>query len=307
MATNVSFNPQLTTNAYGSFSTDSSGFVQGVAFDDPSVRNALAGGVLAATENYPMWGGVGISAVVPSTYQSSGAAASVNGSMGPTIGRATTTTVGTTGQLIGFSTLNQAVNWLTWPQNNVPVASSGMTVPYFPIGSGARIAVAIEPSLASSYAGANIGQALYWDFNAQMLVGNNSASYSVTSLTWSATNGGQVAVVLGAASPVAGVGDTFTIAGVTGNTGTGGITAINGPHVVNTFTDNQHFTFLLPGTSAQWGTISGTITLVYSEGQLPNTVRILRVSSGNSRTVLWDPINQVANWNNNGSAAIIQI
>ena len=61
------------------------------------------------------------------------------------------------------------------------------------------------------------------------------------------------AVVAAAATPVGGVGDRFTLAGVT-NTGSGSVALINTQQTVNTFTDNQHFTFLLPGTSAVWGT-----------------------------------------------------
>ena len=305
MANSVAFNPMLTTTNIGGFSTQSYGLVQGVMMDDPAVRYALSGGTLATTEAYPMWGGVGIYANVPSPYSSSSSTAYPDAALGTVVGRATTMSANASGKLIGFSTFNQAVNWINWPQSTVPTGAGGMGVPYLPLGSGARIAVACDPSLAASIAGGAINQALYWDFNAQTLVASASASYNVTSLTWSSTNGGQVAVVTSAASPVAAVGDSFTISGVTGNTGTGGVAAINGVHQVNTFTDNQHFTFLLPGTSAQWGTISGTITLVYSEGALPVTV--LRVQSGNSKTVIWDPVNQVANWNNSGTAALIQI
>lgn len=297
---NVSFNPMVTTTNIGGFSTQSYGLVQGAMMDDPAVRYALAGGILATTEALPMWGGVGVYANVPSI-----SASSPDGALGPIIGRATTMSANASGKLIGFSTFNQATGWLNWPQSVVPTGAGNSTVPYLPLGSGARIAVACDPSLAASISGGAINQALYWDFNAQALVASASSSYNVTSLTWSSANGGQVAVVTSAASPVAAVGDSFTIAGVTGNTGNGGVAAINAVHQVNTFTDNQHFTFLLPGTSAQWGTISGTITLVYSEGQLPVTV--LRVQSGNSKTVIWDPVNQTANWNNSGTAALIQI
>ena len=109
---------------------------------------------------------------------------------------------------------------------------------------------------------------------------------------------------MGATTPVAGVGDLFTLAGAT-NTGTGSVADINATQVVNTWTDSQHFTFLLPGTSAQWGTLGGTITLVYSQAALP--AKVLRVNVGNSKIVVWDPVNLVANWNNSGSAALIQI
>lgn len=298
MATQLNVNPTLTSNFAGGFSTQSYGLVQGIQQDDPAIRFALSGGILATTETLPMWGGVGIYANLP--------AAGSDTVLGRTVGRATTLTAAAAGQMIGFSVFNQATAWISSPTSPVPTGGSGFTVPYLQFGSDARIAVQIDPSLAASIQGSTIAPALFWDFNAQTLVGTASASYSVTSLTWSATNGGQVAVVMAATTPVGAVGDSFTLSGAT-NSGTGGTAAINTVHQVNTWTDSQHFTFLLPGTSAQWGTLGGTITLVYSEAQLPNTVRIIRVQSGNSKVVVWDPINQIATWNNSGSAAIIQI
>lgn len=301
MANTVSVNPMATTNAAGSFSTQSNGLVQGAYMDSPNARYSLAGGILAANETIPMWGGVGVYANVPALGSSS---TSAGNELGPVIGRATTVTANAAKQLLGFSTFNQATAWISTPQSPVPTAGSNMTVPYFPLGSGARIAVQCNPSLAASLIGNSIGQAVYWDFNAQELVATASATYSVTSLTWSATNGGQVAVVAAAATPVAGVGDNFTLAGAT-NTGTGAVSSINTVHQVNTWTNSQNFTFLLPGDSSVWGTLGGTITLVYSEGAL--AVRVLQVQQGNSKVVVWDPVNQVATWNNSGTAALIQI
>ena len=291
---NITFNPMLTTTNIGGFSASSYGLVQGVQMDDPAVRFALAGGVLNPTEGLPMWGGVGIYADV----------AANSGELGPLVGRATTMTQTNAAGLIGFSVFNQAHHWTNWPQSTVPTGGAYQGVPYVPLGSGARLAVQIDPSLAASLLSNSIGQAVYWDFNAQCLVASASASYSVTSLVWSSTNGGQVTVTLGSASPVGGVGDSFTLAGVT-NTGTGPVADINAVHQVNTWTSSQSFTFLLPGTSAMWGTLGGTITLAYSQAVLP--CKILRVASGSSKVVNWDPVNLVANWNNSGSAALIQI
>src|SRR5215475_2921366 len=82
------------------------------------------------------------------------------------------------------------------------------------------------------------------------------SSFTVSSFTWSSTNGGQVTVVMAAAMPSANGGAIY-VSGITGNTGSGGNP--NGKYFLNTWTDSQHFTFLLPGTGAQWGTFSGTI------------------------------------------------
>ena len=66
MATaNISLNPLQVTSAPGTFGVQSEGYIQGVAMDDPAVRYALAGGVLATAETIPMWGGVGIFENVP--------------------------------------------------------------------------------------------------------------------------------------------------------------------------------------------------------------------------------------------------
>ena len=76
----ISINPSLTTNAAGSFNVQSLGFIQGLARDDPAVRNELAGGYLDAAETVPMWGGVAIEELI----------AAVTESRGPSIKRATT-------------------------------------------------------------------------------------------------------------------------------------------------------------------------------------------------------------------------
>jgi hypothetical protein len=295
----ISLNPVLVTTAPGSFSTTSEGYVQGTAMPDPATRFALAGGVLSQAETLPMWGGVGVYAYVPGTIPGPA------DQMGQIVGRATTVTQTGAGGLIGFSVFDQAHAWINTPQSPVPVGLNGMTVPYYKLGSGARIAVQADPSLVS-LEGGSIGAQVSWDFNSQSLVAfaASTTTVSITSQTWSATNGGQVAVVAGAATPVAGVGDLFTVSGAT-NSGTGGTAAINTTHVVNTFTDSQHFTYLLPGTSAQWGTIGGTQTLLVSGGAL--NVRVLQLSLGNCKTVTWDPVNQFATWNNAGSCAIIEI
>src|SRR6185312_14501318 len=101
MVANISYNPYQTTNAGGSFQIDSTGYIQGVMLDDPAVRFALAGGMLATSETIPMWGGVGISEVIP------GASGTPNSALGGLITRATTLTASAAGQLTGFSVFNQ--------------------------------------------------------------------------------------------------------------------------------------------------------------------------------------------------------
>lgn len=294
MAANISFQPFQTTNAQGTFSIQSEGFVQGVALDDPAVRFALAGGPLATTETVPMWGGVAISEFIP------GSTASVVA--GSTIARATAITGGSF-PLAGFSVLNQASAWVTSPQSECPSAGTGMTIPYYRLGSGARIALAIDPSLITLDGGLTTQQ-VSWDFNAQALAPyETGATVSVTSVTGTFANGVYTfAVVAGAATPVAGVGDFVTLSGVTST----GANYLNGTHTVSSFTDNEHFSFQITAPSGAIATtVTGTILVQVGTGALP--VKILKLNIGNSKIVTYDAVNNLVHWTNNGSTAIALI
>jgi hypothetical protein len=296
MSTITGFNPMSTTNAAGGFRTQSDGYTQGVAHDDPAARYALAGGYLAATETLPMYGGVAISETVSSTI--------ANGHMGNAISRATLVA-----NVTGFSVFNQSHNGINWPQSRVPTIQSNMSVNFYRLGSGARIPVACDPGLVSAN-GQLITQQVSWDFNNQRLQAYvaSAATVSVTSMTatYSATLGGEtVAIVCAAASDVQAVGDAINISGAT-NAGTGGNSVVNGNFIVTDFTDNQNFSIFIP--TANTGvitTIAGTIVLNQGIGALP--VQVLNVAVGNSRTVVWDPVNLTANWNNAGAVALILI
>jgi len=61
MALNTPFYPYATTNAAGSFSVQSAGYVQGVYQDEPAIRYSLASGTLSAIATGPIWGGMAIS------------------------------------------------------------------------------------------------------------------------------------------------------------------------------------------------------------------------------------------------------
>jgi hypothetical protein len=295
MASNISFNPFLTTTAAGSFSTQSDGYIQGVAMDDPSIRNSLSGGPLATTETLPMYGGIAIQELLPTTGDTS---------LGNSVARATLVA-----NVTGFSVNNQFFNGVTSPQSNVPTAGAGMSIPFHRLGSGARIAVACDPGLVSLNGGL-ITQNVSWDFNNQRLQAYvaSTPTVSVTSMTptYSATLGGEtIAIVAAAASDVQAVGDAINISGAT-NTGTGGNTIVNGNFIVTAFTDNQHFSIFIPTSAdAVIGTIAGTILLNQGIGAL--AVKVLAVQVGNCKTVTYDPVTNYANWSPNGSCALIQI
>ena len=300
MVANLPFNFMPTTNAAGAFTTQTDGVVQGTMYDDPAARWALRGGVVDTGETLPMWGGVGVYENIP------GGSADPNESLGLIVGRATTLTGTSAKGLSGFCLFNQAHNMALTPQSPVPMSGSGMTVNYIRLGSGARIAVACDPSLTSLRDGVT-GQQVSWDFNAQQLqiYDASTATFSITSLTWASTAGGRITVV-GAVpvTTVAGVGDAITFSGAT-NTGTGGAAAVNRTFYVDTFTDNQHFTVAAPAATGYYGTIAGTILANSGTGAL--AVRVDRILTGNSLTVLYNTITGLATWNYAGSCAIITI
>jgi hypothetical protein len=293
MAFTVPFNPFGTTNAAGSFSVQSAGYVQGVFMDDPSIRNELATGTVSQSATSPLWGGMAISeSVAPST--------GYDRTLGGTILQATAVT-----NVTGFSVFNQAYSMVGSPSSPVPLTGNpGASMAFFRMGSGARIAVAMDPSLVSLNGGL-ITQNVSWDFNNQVLQPYDAATatYSVTSATSSFASGVYtIAIVMAAASPVAGVGDLINISGVTGT----GAALVNGNQTVTAFTDNQHFSIQITAGSGAiaTGALTGTIVLNYGTGALP--VKILDINAGNSMTVSYNAITG-ATWNRQGYAALIQI
>lgn len=295
-----SFNPYVTVNASGSFNVTSGGLWQGMPLDDPSVRNYLAGGILAQTETVPMWGGVGISEAVPGAA-SPGYATSLGG----IITRATTLTATSTNGLTGFSVFSQNYSAVNSPQSPVPLVGSGGMVNFYRLGSGARIPVAMDPSLVS-LEGEIISTQVSWDFNDQVLqpYDASTATYSLTSIT-SAYSAGvyTFTVVAAVATPVAGVGDIINVSGVTST----GASYVNGTQTVATFTDNEHFTFQVTAASGAiaTGALSGTLVLNYGTGAL--NVKVLAVEIGNSGIVQYNPVTGFYSWNRTGSCAIILI
>jgi hypothetical protein len=92
--------------------------------------------------------------------------------------------------------------------------------------------------------------------NAGYFVGAFPSTVIIGSAAWSATNGGQIAIVLSAASSVYAVGNVVAIVSAT-NSGTGGTGAINASFTVTSFTDSQHFTVAAPAAAGVFGTIGG--------------------------------------------------
>lgn len=297
MVATIPYNPYVTTNAAGSFNVLSGGLWQGMPLDDPSVRNYLAGGVLATSETLPMWGGVAISEAVP------GSTGNPNAVLGSIITRATTNTVTSANGLTGFSVFQQNYSAVNTPQSPVPLVASGGQVNFYRLGSGARIPVALDPSLIS-LEGSIISSQVSWDFTNQRLqpYDASTATFAISSATWASTGGGTLTIVAGAAVPF-GLGDTVSITGAT-NSGSGGAGVINNSFVINGYTDNEHFTLAAPAASGVFGTIAGSPVINAGTGAL--NVRVLKFEIGNSATVSYSPtVGGV--WNRTDSCALILI
>lgn len=149
----INMNPILTTNAKGLFSTNSNGYTQGDAQDDPAVKFALCGGVYDAEATAPIFGGMPAQEFVP-------AGDSV---LGSTIKAAADDADPT-----AFVVFNQAFAGLTTPQSNAPAFLPGMSVNYYRLGSGARIPVALDPA-SVTLEGDLVSTTVYWNFTENWL------------------------------------------------------------------------------------------------------------------------------------------
>lgn len=301
MTAQVPFNPMVTTNGLGSFNVSSGGFIQGIQLDDPAVRNALAGGVLADSETIPMWGGVGIYELVAgdSTIYLGNANPPL-GNLGGQVGRATALTGSKA--LTGFSVFNQAHGMINTPQSPVPLAGSKMQVNFLRFGSGARIIVKCDPLLAAYSAAQLVTVATAWDFVNQQLI---PVSGSINVGTTNTYNSGTGVVTLNlASSPGISVGDSVTVAGLTG---TGSFAAANGTFTAATGTTGTVLKYVIAtGLTLTINDSAGTITTgtALTGAQ---AVRLLEVNAANSMVVSYDSVTGFATWNRAGSAATILI
>lgn len=288
----TTFNPYVTTNAPGSFSVDSAGFISGTMLDNPPDLYRIAGGILANTELLPMWGGIAISEYIP------GPAGAPNPdlSLGSVIGRATVLgAAGTVGSISGFSIFNQAHHMVTSPQSPVPTVGNGNSVNFLRLGCGARLAVPILPGLVS-LDGSIVTQPVSWDFANQQIT-TYQAPFSanvLTGSTWASTAGGQVTFTTTTAHGVA-VGSSFIITGSTP-------AAYNGTYIAITGTTGST---LIAAKTANPGAIVTEGSLAAGGGALP--VKILKISIGNSMIPVFDPVTGFVTWNRSGSAAAILI
>jgi hypothetical protein len=290
-----------TTNALGAFTISTDGGVQGTQMDDPETRWSLRSGIVAQTETIPMWGGVLIYEQIPTPGISN-----PRTELGPIIGRATTLTATNAKGASGFSLFNQVYNAPITPQSGVPAAPSGMTFNYQRLGSGARIWVACDPTLAD-LEGGSVGQNVSWDFNNQVLqpYDASTATITINSATWASTSGGQITVAVtnwtGAWQPTA--GDILNISGGT-NTGTGGAAAFNSDFAVVSATSTGAV-LAAPAAAGYYGTLGGSPVFNFGTGAL--NVRVDAIIPTGNMVVSYSPSTGYINWNYNGCAALLTI
>lgn len=161
------FNPYVQTSAAGMFNIESDGYIVGAAMPDPSSRNWLAGGWLAATETLPMFGGVAISENIP---QERPPVSRPDTALGGACIRATANTATfAAGSITGFSVFDQNYAMVNTPQSPCPSVQAGGLVNFYRLGSQARVALAIDPTLIS-LEGAIITQQVSWDVANQKII-----------------------------------------------------------------------------------------------------------------------------------------
>jgi hypothetical protein len=219
--------------------------------------------------------------------------------LGGSVGRATSLS-----NLTGFSVFDQAYGMINTPQSPVPTVGSYGQVMFFRLGSGARLAIAMAPSLVS-LEGELITTQVSWDFSAQQLVpyAPAYASTTLTGASWASTSGGQITYT-GLSNNLTSelsAGSVVDISGVVSTGGTG--LGYNGTFVVVSVTSSTLVvTFLAassPGTYSSGGTIAG------GGGAL--ACKIIRVKTTNCMTVNPPDVNGNVSWNRNGACAVIVI
>jgi hypothetical protein len=280
------------SNAAGSFTISNDGGVQGVMLDDPAVRFTLRSGYVLQTETLPMLGGVLIFEDIPTGLTAPLSASGPDTPLQSGCGRATSLATAS-----AISILNQAYNGPTTPWSPVPEYGSGMTFNYVRLGSGARVQVAVDPSILS-LAGGYVGQNVSWDFGVQRLCPFVAAypAVALNGLTWTSASGGSVTGTTASAHGLA-PGDDFTMSGNVP-------AAFNGTFTAGPGTTASTITFLLPAASNP-GPVTTLGTILGGGGAFP--CKINRFYTTNFMVPVFNPATGYATWNRNGVGAEIQV
>lgn len=165
MAAQIAFNPVIQTNFGDAFSAQTTGYTQGTFLDDPAVRFQLEQGIVSTGASVPMWGGVAVSFALPTA-----------GTEADEVGTVLTAATSTS-NLNGFTVFNQAAAMVTTPQSNAPQAGPGMSINYFRVGSGARIALQATSTAAAAWYGATeYPSTIYWNTSTYTLTNTSGGS-----------------------------------------------------------------------------------------------------------------------------------
>jgi hypothetical protein len=284
------FPTQTTTGSPALFLDKSTyGLVQGSVMPDPAVRFRLRGGVMAASETLPLWGGCAIYANVP------GGAGNPSVQLGQVVGRAAS--VAGTKPIAGFAVNEQAYNGVTNPASQAPQWTAGESINFYPLRSLARITVGCDPTLLGSQGG--VQPALTWDFVNQLLIPFTGAE-TVASGTYNTATG--AATVTLSAAPGFAAGDEFTLSGLTG---TGAYASLNGTYLATSVVGNV-VSFTAPAALGAATITGGSLTT--GATQIPATnIQLLDVQASNCMTIAYNAATGFTNYAYTGACAVIQL
>jgi hypothetical protein len=296
----VTFNPALTSNASGTFNTQSTGLVQGTVYMSPNARFDLRGGLLGANESLPMWGGVAITASIPTPFVgglvANPAALAPSDILGPTITRATNGTPYDAACFTGLAVFDQAHAMINTPQSPVPLASNLQTVSFYDFGSMARIAVAADPILAALETGPEYTR-VSWDFYQQRLC-KYSAAYVDTAIASATYAAGNVVFTYANTTTTLAAGTAIHVTGCLP-------VGYNGNYNVVSIVQATNVTTLTCTASASLAANTQLGTITAGGGVFP--CRVMDLEIGNCMTVSYSSTTGFATWNRSGTCALIQI
>lgn len=175
----LTINPAQMTNAAGSFSITTEGYVAGFVLDDPALRNEIAAGIFSpsASATSVLLGGYGITLTLPTAGTEADAVGSI-------------LTIATSqANLDGFTVYNQSAAMYQTPQSTAPLVGPGGSINFVRFGTGLRVVVPCSQAVAAALAGQPEDTALYWDYTNQVLLNTAGGTAIAAKLLGVVSNG----------------------------------------------------------------------------------------------------------------------